>query len=154
MANIVISNAQELYAIKDNALGETPWLRITQERINQFAQATNDHQWIHVDTEKANKGPFGVTIAHGYLTLSLVTYFLEELIEFKKLKMGVNYGCDKVRFPAPVLVDSNVRGKGEIIKIEEKDNVLHVITRVTVEVEGNNKPACVADILSRLVFID
>ncbi|HIF9202874.1 TPA: MaoC family dehydratase [Photobacterium damselae] len=154
MANIVISNAQELYAIKDNALGETPWLRITQERINQFAQATNDHQWIHVDTEKANKGPFGVTIAHGYLTLSLVTYFLEELIEFKKLKMGVNYGCDKVRFPAPVLVDSNVRGKGEIIKIEEKDNVLHVTTRVTVEVEGNNKPACVADILSRLVFID
>jgi acyl dehydratase len=133
-----------------NQLGKSEWLEITQERINLFAEATGDHQWIHVDPERAKSGPFGATIAHGYLTQSLVNKFLPEIVEVRGISMGVNYGADKIRFPAPVPVGSKVRGSAELIKVEEvKNGGIQATVRVTVEIEGNDRPACVIDTISR-----
>lgn len=134
-------------------LGTTDWLTVTQERINTFADATGDHQWLHVDPERAKAGPFGACVAHGYLTLSLANLFLPQLVSYERLKMGVNYGCDKVRFPAPVKVDSRIRGRGEVIAAEPvKGDGVQVTVRVTVEIEGTDKPGCVVDTISRLYF--
>lgn len=134
-------------------LGVTPWLAIAQERINTFADATGDHQWIHTDPERAQSGPFGRTIAHGYLTLSLANHFLPQLVQYEGLKMGVNYGCEKVRFPAPVPVGSRVRGHGEVVAAEPvKGDGVQVTVRITVQIEGGDKPACVVDTISRLFF--
>lgn len=134
-------------------LGHTDWLGIDQQRINQFADATGDHQWIHVDPERARSGPFGATVAHGYLTLSLANFFLPQLLSYQRLKMGVNYGCEKVRFPAPVKVGSRVRGRGEVVAAEAiKGDGVQVTVRITVEVEGLDKPGCVVDTISRLYF--
>jgi acyl dehydratase len=131
-------------------LGESGWLEITQERVNLFADATDDHQWIHVDPERARQGPFGAPIAHGYLTLSLVSRFLPEIVTVKGISMGVNYGVDRVRFPSPVRVGARVRGSGELLEAEpQKDGSLQAKIRVTVEIEGQAKPACVAETLSR-----
>jgi acyl dehydratase len=128
------------------------WVEVTQERINLFADATDDHQWIHVDAAKAKDGPFGSCIAHGYLTLSLASRFLPEIVDVR-MKMGVNYGCDKVRFPAPVKVGSRIRGRGELIAAERtKDGGVQATIRVTVEIEGEAKPACIADTISRYYF--
>jgi acyl dehydratase len=132
-------------------LGASDWLEITQERIDRFADATGDHQWIHVDPERAKQGPFGKTIAHGYLTLSLVNCFLPEILEVRGVAMGVNYGCDKVRFPAPVPVGSRIRGVGALVAAEAKGGAVQATVRVTVEIEGSEKPACVADTISRFV---
>ena len=133
-------------------LGASDWLEITQERIDQFADATGDHQWIHVDPERAKSGPFGRTIAHGYLTLSLVNCFLPQIVEVHGIAMGVNYGCDRVRFPAPVPVGAKIRGVGELVAAEEvKGGAVQATVRVTVEVEGSERPACVADTISRFV---
>ncbi|MBP6105008.1 MAG: MaoC family dehydratase [Steroidobacteraceae bacterium] len=134
-------------------LGATEWMPLTQERINLFADATGDHQWIHVDEARAAAGPFGGCIAHGYLTLSLASKFLPELVEYDRLKMGVNYGCDKVRFPAPVRAGSRIRGRGQVVAAEEvKGGGVQATIRVTVEIEGSAKPACVVDTISRLFF--
>ena len=134
-------------------LGETEWLQISQQRIDQFADATGDHQWIHVDPEKASSGPFGACVAHGYLTLSLANLFLPQLVAYEGLKMGVNYGCEKVRFPAPVLVDSWVRGSGEVVAAAPLgDNGVQVTIRVTVQVRNQDKPGCVVETISRLFF--
>lgn len=134
-------------------LGSTDWVLIDQVRINLFADATGDHQWIHVDPERAKHGPFGACVAHGYLTLSLANLFLPQLVSFERLKMGVNYGCDKVRFPAPVRVDSRVRGCGEVVAAEAiAGGGVQVTVRVTVEIEGQDKPGCVVDTISRLYF--
>lgn len=130
-------------------LGVSEWLEIDQDRINLFADATGDHQWIHVDPVKAKEGPFGKCIAHGYLTLSLVNLFLPQIIDVQGISMGVNYGMDKVRFPAPVPVGSRVRGSGELVKVEEVKGSIQATTRVTVEIEGNDRPACVVDTISR-----
>ena len=130
-------------------LGVTDWLTVTQQRIDQFADATGDHQWIHVDPVKAAGGPYGKCIAHGYLTLALVNLFLPQLMRVDNVSMGVNYGVDKVRFPAPVPVDSRIRGRGEVVAVEEVKGAVQVIVRVTVEVEGSDRPACVADTISR-----
>ena len=130
-------------------LGHTDWLQIDQERINLFAEATGDHQWIHVDPEKAAEGPFGKTIAHGYLTLSLANLFLPDLMKVENFSMGVNYGCDKVRFPAPVPVDSRIRGAGEVISAEEVKGGVQVVVRITIEIEGSERPACIIDTISR-----
>ncbi|HSW12469.1 MAG TPA: MaoC family dehydratase [Solimonas sp.] len=128
------------------------WVEITQDRINQFADATDDHQWIHVDAAKAKDGPFGACIAHGYLTLSLASRFLPEIVDVR-MKMGVNYGCEKVRFPSPVKVGSRIRGRGDLIAAEvTKDGGLQATIRVTVEIEGGTKPACIADTISRYYF--
>lgn len=130
-------------------LGSTDWLQIDQQRIDLFAEATGDHQWIHVDPERAAAGPFGKTIAHGYLTLSLANLFLPQLLQVDKVSMGVNYGCDKVRFPAPVPVGSRVRGSGEILSAEEVKGGVQVVVRITIEVEGSERPGCVIDTISR-----
>jgi acyl dehydratase len=130
-------------------LGYSEWLTITQERINQFADATGDHQWIHVDPVRAKDGPFGACIAHGYLTLSLVNLFLPQIVEVRGIRMGVNYGVDKVRFPAPVRVGARIRGGGELINVEEVKGGVQATIRVTVDVEGSDRPGCVVDTISR-----
>lgn len=134
-------------------LGTTDWVTVTQERINTFAEATGDHQWIHVDPDRAKTGPFGACVAHGYLTLSLANLFLPQLVSYQRLKMGVNYGCDKVRFPAPVKVNSRVRGRGAVMAAEPvKGDGVQVTVRISVEIEGTEKPGCVVDTISRLYF--
>ncbi|MDQ3061191.1 MAG: MaoC family dehydratase [Pseudomonadota bacterium] len=134
-------------------LGATDWVAIDQQRIDTFAQATGDHQWIHVDPERAKTGPFGACVAHGYLTLSLANLFLPQLVSYQRLKMGVNYGCDKVRFPAPVRVGSRIRGRGDVITAEAiKGDGVQVTVRITVEIDGTDKPGCVVDTISRLYF--
>jgi len=117
--------------------------------LGATAEATDDHQWIHVDPEKAASGPFGTTIAHGYLTLSLVNKFLPQLIAVTEISMGVNYGCDRVRFPSPVKVGARIRGRGEVISVEEVNGGQQVVVRITVEIENENRPACVVDTISR-----
>lgn len=152
MATVFDSNESVMAAL-GKALGASEWMTIEQDRINQFADATDDHQWIHVDADKAKAGPFGTTIAHGYLTLSLCSRFLPEIVQLDKLKMGVNYGCDKVRFPNAVKVGSRVRGRGELVKAEAtKDGGVQATIRVTVEIEGQQRPGCVADTISRYYF--
>ncbi len=131
------------------ALGPTDWMLIDQARINLFADATGDHQWIHVDEDAARDGPFGATIAHGYLTLSLVNRFLPDLVTVTGTSMGVNYGCEKVRFPSPVIVGSRIRARGEIVSVDAVDQGMQVCVRVWVEIEGQDRPACVVDTLSR-----
>jgi acyl dehydratase len=134
-------------------LGHTGWTTMTQQRIDRFADATDDHQWIHVDRERAAAGPFGTTIAHGFLTLGLANKFLPELVRYEHLKMGVNYGCEKVRFPAPVKAGARIRGRGEVIAAEPvKGDGVQVTVRITVEIEGSDKPGCVVDTISRLYF--
>jgi len=131
-------------------LGYSDWLTIEQERIDKFADATGDHQWIHVDPEKAKDGPFGACIAHGYLTQSLVNYFLPQIVDVRGISMGVNYGADRLRFPAPVPVGSKIRGGGELISVERtKDGGYQATVRVTVEIEGGSRPGCVIDTISR-----
>lgn len=130
-------------------LGPTDWMTVDQARIDLFADATNDHQWIHVDPVAAAEGPFGATIAHGYLTLALVNSFLPDLLTVTETSMGVNYGCERVRFPHPVTVGSRIRGRGEVISVEPAGGGLQVLVRVTVEIEGGDRPACVVDTLSR-----
>jgi acyl dehydratase len=130
-------------------LGSTDWMLIEQSRVDGYADATDDHQWIHVDPARAAEGPFGSTIAHGYLTLALVNKFLPELITVTESSMGVNYGCEKVRFPSPVIVGSRIRGAGEVVSVEEVKGSLQLVVRVTVEIEGADRPACVVDTISR-----
>jgi acyl dehydratase len=133
-------------------LGASDWIEIDQERIDLFADATGDHQWIHVDPDRAAQGPFGSTIAHGYLTLSLVNLFLPQIVEVHGISMGVNYGSNKLRFPAPVPVGSRIRGSAELVEAEEvKGGAVQAVIRVTVEVEGSERPACVVDTISRYV---
>ena len=145
----VFNSPAELADAVGTRLGESEWLTVDQDRINLFADATGDHQWIHIDADKAKDGPFGATIAHGYLTLSLAAYFLPQIIDVKGIAMGVNYGCNKVRFPSPVRVGSRVRGVGELLQLEDVQGGQQATIRVTIEIEGSEKPACVADTVSR-----
>ena len=131
-------------------LGWTDWLEITQERVDLFADATGDHQWIHVDVARATaESPFGGPIAHGYLTLALSNLFLPQLIAVPAASAGVNYGTGKVRFPSPVPVGSRVRGGAELAAVEEIPGGLQTTITITIEVEGSAKPACVIESLSR-----
>lgn len=145
----VFKTPHELAAKQGQSLGVTEWLTIEQDRIDLFADATGDHQWIHVDPERAKAGPFGACVAHGYLTLALVNYFLPQLIDVQGIKMGVNVGLDRVRFPMAVTAGSRIRGVGEIISVEEIKGAIQSVVRVTIEVEGQDRPACVADTISR-----
>ena len=148
----VFENGDAILAAVGQKLGSSEWLTITQERVNLFADATDDHQWIHVDPLRAKDGPFGACIAHGYLTLSLVSSFLPQILTVR-MKMGVNYGSDKVRFPNAVKVGARVRGSGELIAAEKtKDGGVQATIRVTVEIEGESRPGCVADTISRYYF--
>ncbi len=145
----VFKTPSELLDSVGKQLGESEWLEIDQQRINLFADATGDHQWIHVDPEKAKDGPFGACIAHGYLTLSLVNLFLPQIVDVQGISMGVNVGCGKIRFPSPVKVGSKIRGSGELVEAEEMKGGVQAVIRVTVEIEGSDKPACVVDTISR-----
>jgi acyl dehydratase len=144
----IFKSPAELEPALGQTFGPTEWIAIDQDRINKFADATEDHQWIHVDAEKAKTGPFGATVAHGYLTLSLTNLFLPQLIEVRGISMGLNYGLNKVRFPAVVPAGSRIRGKGELISVENQKGAIQSIMRITVEVEGNPKPACIAEAIS------
>jgi len=150
------SSAAELLAATGTDLGTTDWLEVTQERVNLFADATGDLQWIHVDPQRAKDGPFGGCIAHGYLTLSLVNFFLPELIQIDNMKMGVNVGTDRVRFPAPVKVGARIRGRGEVLKVEAvagaAEGAVQSTVRVSIEIEGSERPGCVIDTISRYTF--
>jgi acyl dehydratase len=132
-------------------LGYSEWHTITQEQIDTFARSTGDFQWIHIDPIEAAKGPFGTTIAHGYLTLSLVPMLTWQVYDVRGIRMGVNYGANKLRFPAPVPVDSRVRAGVELLEVIPGVSGYQVVTRVTVEREHGNKPACVVDTVSVLV---
>jgi acyl dehydratase len=146
----LFENPAELQNSIGEHLGYSDWLTITQARIDLFAEATGDHQWIHVEPERAKEGPFGACIAHGYLTQSLVNYFLPQIVEVRGIAMGINYGSDRVRFPAPVPVGSRIRGGGELISAEStRDDAIQAIVRVTVEIEGSDRPGCVIDTISR-----
>ena len=134
-------------------LGCTEWMVMAQERIQRFADATDDRQWIHVDPVRAAAGPFGGCVAHGYLTLGLANKFLPQLVAYDRLKMGVNYGCERVRFPAPVRAGARIRGRGEVVAAEAvKGDGVQVTVRITVEIDGSDKPGCVVDTISRLYF--
>jgi len=146
------SDAESLIAAVGQSLDHTDWLEVTQERINQFADATDDHQWIHVDVERAKTGPFGTPIAHGYLTLSLLSHFLPQLLAVPSARMAINYGCNKVRFPAPVPVGSKIRGSGELAAADAVAGGVQAVVRVSIDVEGGAKPACVADAVIRFLF--
>ena len=146
----VFNTPADLKSSEGQHLGYSDWLEINQDRIDKFADATGDHQWIHVDPERAKKGPFGACIAHGYLTMSLVNMFLPQIVVVKGISMGVNYGADKLRFPAPVPVGSRIRGGGELLKVEDvKGGGVQTKVRVTVEIEGGERPGCVIDTISR-----
>ncbi|MFD3340868.1 MaoC family dehydratase [Streptomyces anthocyanicus] len=145
----IFASADEVKAAVGEQLGYTDWQEVDQKRIDLFAEATGDHQWIHVDPERAAAGPFGGTIAHGYLTLSLLPLFGPQLIRVDGVKMGVNYGTNKVRFPSPVPVGSRLRATAVVTGVEDVKGGIQVSVAFTVEREGGDKPVCVAESVSR-----
>ncbi len=148
---MIFDTPKDLLGTEGTELGRTDWQEITQERINLFAEATGDHQWIHTDPGRAKDGPFGATIAHGYLTLSITNLFLPDLLQVTQVSMGINYGVNKVRFPNPVTVGSRVRGHGAITEATEIAGGVQVIVSLTVEIENSTKPACVVESISRFL---
>ncbi|GAA1481088.1 MaoC family dehydratase [Gordonia sinesedis] len=151
-ASRVFRSVDELRAAIGENLGHGEWLEITQERINAFAEATGDHQWIHVDPDRAAAGPFGTTIAHGYLTLSLLPLLAGDIFTVEGPKLVINYGLNKVRFPAPVPAGSRVRADATITSVEETGKGVQVVVTSTVEIDGGDRPACVAETVRVLVF--
>jgi acyl dehydratase len=151
MATVQVKGIEGLRALQGETVGPSEWREVTQEDIDAFAELTGDHQWIHTDVERAKKeSPFGTTVAHGNLTLSLIDGLRIELLESTGFKLGVNYGWNKVRFPAPVPSGSRIRATAEVVEVEEVGGGwFQIITRFAVEVEGNEKPACVADSVGR-----
>ncbi|MDH2416125.1 MaoC family dehydratase [Nocardioides sp. CER19] len=145
------TSVDEVRAAVGEHLGQSDWHEITQHQIDLFAEATGDHQWIHVDAARAQAGPFGATVAHGYLTLSLLPHLVGQVYTVDGTSMAVNYGSNKVRFPAPVPVGSRVRAGVELVSVEASGNGHQLVTRVTVEREGADKPVCVAETVSLLV---
>jgi len=145
------ASLDEFVAAKGESLGFSEWHTITQEQVNAFADATGDHQWIHVDAERAASGPFGGTIAHGYLTVSLLPVLSMEIFQIEGLTMGINYGLDRVRFPSPVLTGSSIRAEGTLTDVRQTHlgSLAHI--RMRIEIEGQAKAACVADTLSLFV---
>ena len=154
MAPRQIAGIEQLRDLVGEEIGPSDWRTVSQEQINAFADLSGDHQWIHTDIERAEReSPFGTTVAHGNLTLSMVDSFRPELIEQKGIAIGVNYGFDRVRFPAPVPAGSRIRARAQVQSVEELgDGWWHVVTRLTIEVEGNDKPACVADSVGRALI--
>jgi len=148
----IFHSAEELRAAAGREAGPTDWITVEQSRVDGFADATDDHQWIHVDPARAASGPFGTTIAHGYLTLSLVNFFLPDLVRVEGAKMGVNYGTNKVRFPAAVKVGARIRGRAQVLEATDVSGGVQIVVRVTIEIEGGERPACVADTISRFFF--
>lgn len=147
----VFQGIAEIEAAVGEHLGYSEWLEITQERVNTFADATGDHQWIHVDPERAASGPYGTTIAHGYLTLSLLPVLGSEIFTVEGLKMRINYGSNKVRFPAPVPVGSKIRAGVTVTSVDRTAKGANLVVSYTVEVEGGDKPALIAETVAVLV---
>jgi len=151
---LTITGIDDLKARVGQELGVSAWLDVTQDKIDAFADDTGDHQWIHVDTERAaNESPYGTTVAHGDLTLSLIEHLRPQLIRNTGVKMGINYGFDKVRFPAAVPAGSRIRARAEVASVKELgDGWWHVVTKFTVEGEGQDKPVCVAESVGRALI--
>ena len=145
----IISGIDELKARAGEHLGYSGWHRVTQDQVNLFAEATGDHQWIHVDVERAKAGPFGGPIAHGYLTLSLAVPLLSEILRVEGITMGVNYGLNKLRFPSPVPVGSNLRLGATLVDAQDVTGGAQATLALTFEVEGKDKPVCVAEAIYR-----
>lgn len=141
----------ELIAAEGELLGPTDWLEVTQERVNLFADATDDHQWIHIDPQRAADGPFGGTIAHGLLTLSLIPHFTHQLYSVDNVAMAINYGYNRVRFITPVRVGSNIRARAEIAAVTQLDGAVQATLGTTVEIEGSEKPAAVVESIVRFI---
>ena len=145
-------NPRDLHGHEGEVLGTTDWLEIDQRRIDLFAEATGDHQWIHVDAERAKTGPFGKTIAHGFMTLALLPRLQHEMYTVNGIKLAVNYGLNKVRFPAPVPVGSKVRAQSSLVGVDDLGNgAVQATVSTTVEIEGSAKPACVAESIVRFI---
>lgn len=148
----IFTSAQELRAAVDQELGPSDWVEITQSRIDRFGEATDDFQWIHVDPVRAEAGPFGKTIAHGYLTLSLVPSLVRGYYKVEDALMTVNYGLDRVRFVSPVPVGSRIRGRSVIVEVADAKDAVQVTLRTTIEIEGSERPAAVVDGVTRVYF--
>jgi acyl dehydratase len=146
---MAFATVEELKAAVGTVVGQSDWVTVDQERIDTFADATGDHQWIHVDPERAKQGPFGTTIAHGYLTLSLIPMLAADVATLKGARMGVNYGLNKVRFPAPLPAGDRVRATFELLSVDDVEGGVQIVSRVTIEREGGGKPVCVAETVSR-----
>jgi acyl dehydratase len=149
MSAAVFASPRDLLGAEGTKLGPTDWLTIEQDRIDLFARATDDHQWIHVDPARAADGPFGTTIAHGYLTLSLVNHFLPALIDIRRVGMGVNVGTDRTRFISPVRCGDRIRAEAEIVSAGEAGGGIQSVVRVTIAIDGADKPALIVDTISR-----
>ena len=148
----IFYHPHDLLGADDTELDPSEWLLIDQERIDQFGMVTGDMQWIHVDPIRARDGPFGTTIAHGYLVLSLVNMFLPQMIEVRRFALGINVGTDRTRFLQPVFVGTRIRGMGRIISATRaRDHAIQAVIRVTVEIHGQDKPACVVDTINRYI---
>jgi acyl dehydratase len=147
----VFAGLDELVAAEGSRLGPTEWLEISQDRVNLFADATDDHQWIHVDPDRAADGPFGGTIAHGLLTLSLLPHFTHQLYRVDGIAMAINYGYNKVRFITPVKVGARLRALADISEVKQLDGAVQATMTVTVEVDGSDKPAAVAESIIRFI---
>jgi acyl dehydratase len=156
MPKAVASGIEDVRALKDQVVGPSGWREVTQEMINRFAELSGDDQWIHVDAERAKlESPFGTTVAHGNLTLSMIDGLRKELSEWSGFKLGINYGWNKVRFPAPVAVGARLRCYLQVIEVSELgDGWYQIVTRFTVEAEGTEKPVCVADSVGRVLTDD
>ena len=147
----VFKDVEELQAAVGEEIGPTDWILITQQRVNKFAEATDDHQWIHVDRERAARSEFGTTIAHGYLTLSLLVPLMGQTLQLTGYRMGINYGVNKVRFPAPLPSGSRIRATFQVQSVEEVPGGEQSVVLATVEREGGDKPVCVAELVSRMI---
>jgi acyl dehydratase len=145
------TSLDELAGAAGEDLGSTDWLEVSQDRVDLFADATDDHQWIHVDAERAAAGPFGGTIAHGFLTLSLIPFFASQLFDFETPGARLNYGLNKVRFPNPVKVGARVRASAQVAEVSDVPAGKQMVTRYTIEIEGESKPACVAEMVTLLL---
>ena len=143
------TSIDELRAAVGQHIGYSDWHEVTQDQVNMFADATGDHQWIHVDPQRAAKGPFGTTIAHGFLTLSLIPKLISQIFRLEGVRMGINYGLNRVRFPSPVPTGSRIRAGLRLVSVEDIPDGVHVVNEVTVEREAGDKPCCVAETVVR-----
>ncbi len=147
----MIAGLQGYREVAGQELGAGDWVKVTQEKVDQFAEATGDHQWIHVDVDRARQGPFGGTIAHGFLTLSLIPALSGDLVKVEGIRMGINYGLNRVRFPSPVPVGSRIRASLRNVSVEDvPPDGIQIVNEVTISIEGRDKPACVAETVTRL----
>ena len=146
---VIVAKPSDLLDMVGTRLGPTGWVTVDQDRVNGFAEVTGDHQWIHADVERAKAWLFGGTIAHGYLTMSMINLFLPELLDVRGFAHAVNVGLDRLRFLAPVIVGSRIRAVSEIVAVEEVKGAIQSVVRITIEIEGSEKPALVADTISR-----